>query len=177
MAGEPTPQPPAPEEYDDETLKAAGRLLVQLGRNKETGRQFRKLVKKVDPTRTFPADDVQDLREEMAARDKARDEKAAHDAVVKEWEAQRSTVAGRYSADELKEIEAIMTKAGTNNYDVGEELYLSRRKPADQRDAVLDNGRTWSLPQSDGLFEDPRRWANDQAVKVIDEIKSGAFRP
>jgi len=175
MAGE--QPPPQPQEFDDATYIAAGKLAIALGRNKETGRPFRKLVKKVDPSRTFPGDDVQDLREEFEAKEKERTEKAEHQRILDAQEAQRKDVAGRYSGDEVKEIEAIMTKHGLADYQVGEELYLSRRKPATARDEVLSQGRTWSLPEADGLVENPSKWANDQAVKVIDEIKSGMLRP
>ena len=178
MAGEPQPHTAQPTpEFDEATLLAAGRLAIALGRNKETGRPFRALVKKIDPTRTFPADDVADLREELAERDRKTKEKADHDRVINAIEAQRKNVAGRYTDDEMKEIDKIMEKAGLTDYEIGEELYLSRRKPAAARDAALSNGRTWEFPQADGLFENPQKWATDEAVKVIDEIKTGVFRP
>jgi hypothetical protein len=178
MPGEQTvqPQPGVPPEFDEATLIAAGKLLVQLGRHPDTGRPLRKLVKKVDPTRTFPADDVRDLREEIADDNRKRDEKAAHDRAIAAQEAERAQVAQRYTAEEMKEIEAIMTKAGIASYEIGEELYLSRRKPVSSREQVASEGRTWSLPSNDGLFENPSKWATDEAVKVIDEIKHGVFR-
>ena len=177
MPGEQNPQPAMQPEFDDATLIAAGRLAIALGRNKDTGRAFRKLVKKVDPSRTFPADDVADLREEMAQRDKEREEKIAHEQAIQAQESQRKLIAGRFSADEVKEIEAIMTKHGLADYEVGEELYLSRRKPRSDAAAATNGGRTWELPQAEGLFENPGKWATDEAVKVIDEIKSGVLRP
>ena len=177
MAGEQNPQPAPAPEFDDATYIAAGRLAIALGRNKETGRAFRKLVKKVDPSRTFPADDVADLREEMAQRDKDREEKAAHDKAIEAQEQQRKLVAGRYAPEEIKEIEAIMTKHGLADYEIGEELYLSRRKPREAAAAANSGGRTWEFPQQEGLFENPGKWATDEAVKVIDEIKSGVLRP
>lgn len=173
-----TSKPATPQEYDEDVLKELGLLAINLSKDQKTGRAFRKLVKQVDPGRVFPADEVQDLREEMTARDEARELKTAQDKLLAKQELERQQLTEKYSDEQIKEIEAVMTAHGIASYATGAKLYAAELKPtkANARD-VLTGGRTWSLPAMEGLVEDPAKFALNESAKVIDEIRAGVFNP
>jgi hypothetical protein len=164
-------------EPSEAELAELGRLALNLSRNPETGRPFRKLVKKVEPGRTFPSDEVQDLREELAAKAETDRIETEKKVLLAAQEHERAVLAERYTDEQIKEIEAVMTKHGIPSYSAAAMVYASQLKPSNQRSArdQLTGGRTWSLPDMPGLFENPSKFATDEATKVIDEIRSGVF--
>lgn len=174
MAGQPQ------QEFDEETLIGLGKLAIALSRHEKTGRPFRKLVKQVDPGRQFPSDDVEDLRDEMKRRDEARDLKAQNERILADQAAEKAALSSapyNYTAEQIAEIEAVMTKEGLSSYKLGAKLYAADLKPTKQTREHLTSGRTWEFPKADGLFEDPAKFALNEAGKVIDEIKQGIFAP
>lgn len=161
-------------DYDDETLKELGRLAVKLGANKDTGRSFRKLIKQVEPNRKFPSDEVEELREQVEA-DRERDKlEAAQRETLRKLEVERDRVAQKHTGDEMKEIEAVMEKYGLTSYEAGAKIYRGDKPPALPQGQYQPGAseQFWSLPQADGLFENPEKFARSEAAKVIDEFRS-----
>jgi hypothetical protein len=89
-------------------------------------------------------------------------------------EAQRASLADKYSAEQITEIETVMTKYGISDYEAGAKLYSADFKPSAQsstRDKIR-HGTVWEFPELPGLFENPDKAARDMAVQVIDEFRS-----
>jgi hypothetical protein len=166
---------PAAPEFDEETLIGLGKLAIALSRNKDTGRPFRALVKKVDPQRQFPSDEVQDLREQIEADKETRKLEDEQKKVLAEQAAEKTAIARIYTDEQIKEIEALMTKHGLSSYELGAKLYAADLKPAKQKGREQLTSNTWEFPKADGLFEDPAKFALKEAGKVIDEIQQGIF--
>lgn len=149
-------------------------LAMKLAANAKTRKTFLNAVKEVDPNQRFPAHEVEDLREEMKAeREREKEERKLDEerkATEARLNAQRAALVGKgYSDDQLKEVEAVMTKYGITDYEAGADLYQAR-KPAAPPESPTG---TWDFPLIDGLVADPTKAARNEAFKVITELKRG----
>jgi hypothetical protein len=165
--------------HSKDVIEDLAELAMKLSQNKETRKDFIHAVKKVDPHRRFPSQEVEDLRADMAAEREREKEERKLEEERRETEqrltAQRRGLVTRgYSEDQIKEVEAVMTKYGITDYEAGADLYQARRPatpPAEQTG-------TWDIPGIDGtpmaeLLTDPTKAARNEAYKVITEIKRG----
>jgi len=163
-------------ELDQATINEYGLLAIKLATNAKTRRQFIKAVKEVDPGRRFPDAEIEDLRDEMEAKREADRQAAQAEASRQRLEAARNNLitSGRYTDEQVKEIEARMEKLGLSDYEAGAILYSAELKPhnASNRPQPPSGGGAWELPKLDGLLEDPIAAARNQAFAEIDRINS-----
>ena len=149
-------------------------LAMKLAANQETRKPFLNAVKKVDPSRRFPSQEVEDLRAEMKEeRDREKEEaKLARerDQIERRLEAQRKSLSPKFSDEQLTEIESVMTKYGITDYEAGADLYQARKPAAPPPDGPT---ATWEFPTFEGLMENPTKAARNEAFRVIEEIKRG----
>lgn len=150
-------------------------LSLRLSRNAETRKPFLNAVKKIDPARRFPTQEIDDLREEMASREEQRKLDDAHRETTRALEAQRSTLLGSFSEDQVKEIEGVMTKYGLSDYEAGRDLWQARRPEAPPADGPT---ATWTIPTIGDnaiadVIGDPTKYARDEAYKTITEFRRG----
>lgn len=174
-----------PDEFDDmapETLIELGKLSLKMSRNKDTRRDFLKVMKKIQPGYVLPGDQqVEDLRQELADKEAAAELKRSEDAVKNRLEAQRkglldgTLIPGRtFDEAAVKEIEEkVMPKYGLSDYEAGAKLYAADLKPA-RPSGTPSSGASWTLPDLPGLLEDPSKAAREDAHRVIDELRGRA---
>jgi|SRR5215472_11059116 len=164
-----------------ETQLELGRLAYQLSRHKDTRRSFLKDTKKLKPDYTLPGDQqVQDLRDELEAKDEKNKIDAATAANTARLEKQRqglldgTLIPGRkFDADAIKEIEEkIMPKYGIADYEAAGKIYASDFKPPQPKPG--DRTAAWSFPDIPGLMDDPAKAAREAAHSIIDEMQGRA---
>ena len=163
----------APAQIDPETAQQLAALALRLGRG-ETRREFIKLVKKVDPSRSFPDVEMQDLREEMESKFAEEETKRQAAATKKRMEEARQALidSGRFTEDDVKKIETdVMQAKGIADYETAAVLYGAQHAPA-KAAPEISTGGTWTFPDHKGLREDPNKWARDQAFAAVGEIKA-----
>jgi hypothetical protein len=164
-----------PRDLDDATLKEYGLLAVKLATNAKTRRAFIKQVKEVEPDRRFPDADVADLREEMETRLEQERLDRATEETTRRLSAARAMLisSGRYTEDQVKEIETKMQSLGLSDYEAGAILYSNDRAPAHPSNhRPKPEGGPWSLPELPGLLDDPITAARNQAYAEIDRINA-----
>jgi hypothetical protein len=163
-----------------ETLIELGRLTMRMSRHKDTRRPLLKQIKQVSPGYMLPGDQqVEDLRQEMAEKENARELKAAQDAVKQRLERQRAglldgtLLPGRkFDEEQVKEIEEkVMPKYGISDYEAGAKLYSADFKPATPKGAPIGGSATWTFPDIPGLMEDPAKAAREAAHSIIGELR------
>lgn len=168
---DPTPQ----QRYNAQTLMELGQRALQLAAHPETRTEFLKMQKKVQPGYRLPVDvEIADLRKELAEEKEKNKLESAGEKVARRQEEQRAALLGKYTPEEVKEIEdTVMTKYGLSDYDAASKIYGADHKPAKANINPLTSGATWSLPELPGLLEDPVKAAREAAVSVIDELNRG----
>lgn len=157
---------------DPATAQQLAALALRLGAG-ETRREFIKLVKKIDPSRSFPDVEMQDLREEMESKFAEEETKRQANATKKRMEDQRQALidSGRFTEDDVKKIETdVMQTKGITDYDTAAILYGAQHAPA-KAAPEISSGGTWTLPDNKGLRENPGKWARDQAFASIADIQ------
>ncbi|HZP77537.1 MAG TPA: hypothetical protein VFB45_15440 [Pseudolabrys sp.] len=153
----------APDVRDD-----LAELAMKLAANADTRSTFLKAVKKVDPSRRFPSQDIDDLREEMKAKDEERKLEEQKQATLRKLEEQRASLG--LSEAELKEVETVMTTYGLTDYEAARDLWQARKPPSPPADGPT---ATWTFPTLPNLIEDPAGAARNEAFNVITEIRRG----
>lgn len=164
----------APDVRDD-----LAELAMKLAANKDTRKTFLGAVKKVDPQRRFPSQEVDDLREELqAAREQEKEEARLtreREQIENRLAEQRRALNGRgYSEEQIKEVEGVMTKYGITDYEAGADLWQARRPPENPAGPTA----TWEMPTIGNtpladLIADPTKAARNEAFNVITEIRRG----
>lgn len=148
-------------------------LAMKLAANQDTRKPFLNAVKKVDPNRRFPSQEVEDLREELKADREAEKEarklEREREETERRLEAQRKGLLRKFSEEQVAEIESVMTKYGISDYEAGADLYQAR-KPAPP---PTSPSATWEFPTLEGLLDDPTKAARNEAHRVITELKQG----
>jgi hypothetical protein len=155
---------------DERTDIEMGRLLKKVTAHPTTRREAYSLLKKVNPQLRFPDMDLEDYKEQEAARRAKEEFDRQHAAKLAEMEAGRSRLRERYSEEHVKEIEALMLKEGIANYDTGAKLWAAEAGAGDYAPSN-PQGQTYTMPSDKDLLADPRKWATDQAANVIEEFK------
>jgi len=147
-----------------------GRLLGKLTAHPTTRREAYQLLKKANPNLPFPDQDLEDYKQQEAVRRQKEEFERAQAAALAALEAGRARLRERFSDEHVKAIEALMTKHGIADYEIGAKLWAAE---AGEGDYMPSNpqGQTYTMPSDKDLLADPRKWATDQAAKVIDEFK------
>jgi hypothetical protein len=164
---------PKPDQFDAQTLIELGRLAAQIGNNPKTRRTFMKALKEIDPDRyaRFPDQKLEDKLEELdQARETEKIEREAEKLQVRR-QAQRDSLAHRYSEEDIGKIEALMQANGLVDYEVGAKIYAADTRPASPNAEIPRPSATWTLPTFEGLAKDPANAARNHAYAVIDELR------
>jgi len=166
-------------EISAEALAELGRLALQVGHDPKTRRDFFKAVQKVAPERyaaqadMVMQDQLDTLREELATERLQR----KGDEIRVRTEAARAALLSRYSDDDVKKIEAIMSEVGISDYERGARLYASEVAPAAPANSPPRPSPKFDFPTGfDALVKDPQGAARETAFAVIDELKKARPR-
>lgn len=157
-----------------EVIEDLAELAMKLSQHKDTRKEFIGAVKKVDPNRKFPNHEIEVLREEMAEREEARRLEDQRKETERALAAQRSgLMSGRgFTEDQVKEVEAVMTKYGLSDYEAGADLWQARR-PSEPPASPTG---TWEFPtigKAADFVADPVKASRDEAYRTITEFRRG----
>jgi hypothetical protein len=147
-----------------------GRLLKKVTNHPKTRRQAYQLLQQVKPELRFPDMELEDYKQQETQRRAKEEMDRQHAAALASLEAGRAKLRERYSDEHVKEIEALMTKHGIADYEIGAKLWGTETGP-DNYSQSNPQGQTYTMPSDKDLLADPRKWATDQAALVIDEFK------
>ena len=90
-------------------------------------------------------------------------------------EAQRQGLieSGRYSEDDVKEIEKIMESNAISDYEVAAKVYAFDAPQHQPKPESAKISSLWNLPKekSSGIMADRNGWERDEARKAIDDLR------
>jgi len=177
-------------EFDDATKTAFARLVYKMAHG-DGGKHragFAKLVREVEPERAAAFSDVwakEDLEKFKVDQEEKEIKREARE-IEKRLVAQRNKLLksdnnpdGRYSEDEIKEIEGVMTRYGLTDYDPGVVLYAHEKPPAAPQPPEgggSRHGATWEFPDFKAFVQNPVATARDRAHEVITELQRNRAR-
>lgn len=166
-----------PAAISTQTEKDLAQLLLKLSGNPKTRRHTLAMIKAVDPNYRIPADVQLEEYKAQVAREKENDKITAQAEKSRErQQGQRQGLiqSGKYTEDQVKEIEGVMSKYGLGDYEAGAKLYAADMAPAkaSNRDRPR-HGQIWEFPDLPGLLQNPEKAANDAAYAVLDEMRAG----
>lgn len=164
-------------------------LLYELGHNPQTRGGLAQLVNRVDPQRaraSFP-DVVQQHQFAQLKNDvEQRFAKAEAEKHKAHYDAQRDSLKGRYSEEQIAEIDKERSRMGTANWEDASIVYASKHPESDPRYQPPPRherpGSKWDFPTVSGrdgkpmafkdFVADPRTHSMDAAYDVITEFKN-----
>jgi hypothetical protein len=179
---------PAPQ-IDPTVAADLARLALDLSHNKETRREFGRLVKKAKPdsphAAAFNDIDIEDKFEAFTAKQEADKLEQQRASVLARMNQQRAALltggsdgSGRkYSEDDVKAIEALMQKKGVSDYDDGAILYAATLPPENPKPSQVPKpSATWEFPEMEKFGKDLTpaglaRTSRDMAFDVINEFQ------
>lgn len=176
---------PQTHEIDPAVAADLAKLALELSHNKDTRRDFGKLVKKAMPTSrhaaAFSDVDLEDKFESFEKRQEEKEIERQKQSVLDRLNAQRrSLLTGggngegrKYSEDDVKKIEDLMQKKGISDYEDGAVLYASTLPPENTKPTNLppQHGTTWEFPEFARFSPDPVKASREIAGEVIAEFQ------
>jgi hypothetical protein len=168
-----------------QTAVELGVLFKELAHDKKQRRKAAEMVREAKPDSPHAAafsDIEQDDKFEAFKKEQAdRELEHQRQEVLARMNRQRAGLltggpdgAGRkYSEDDIKKIEDLMSKKGMHDYDDGATLYAATLPPVEPGDPggpPIAHGQRWEIPQLKDWAKNPAKMANDQAHKVIAEL-------
>jgi hypothetical protein len=83
------------------------------------------------------------------------------------WEAKRKPLRDKGLGDaEIEKVEKFMTEKQIFNHEIGYDVYQRNQQIA----APTTSHTAVEMPTTVELLKDPRKWANDEAHKAVDEL-------
>lgn len=159
-------------ESADVTAKA--RILDELLSDPEIRVSTLRALQKKHPETYMPEirvmDQVDDRFNKLEAKlEKERTDKEAAELKAR-LEAQKSSATKGLSAEQVTELESMMTSRRIGDYGTARELYDLTHKPAVPSGATLAS-RQVSMPTTlADIQKNPQRWARNQALEAIDDL-------
>ena len=157
-------------------------LFLKLAHDKKTRKTIAKAIREIAPdskhAAAFADVDVEDKFEAFKREQEEAAIKRQQDEMLAQMNLKRTRLlngdsSGRkYSEDDVKKIEELMTKKGISDYEDGATLYAATLPPVEPN---LDNeppqhGATWEMPEFAKFGNDPTKAARDTAHQVIGEF-------
>ena len=160
-----------------QTEKDLAALMLKLSGNPKTRRKQLAMIREVDPNYRIPADVQLEEYKEQVKREREEEKIRAQAEKSQERQTgQRQGLieSGKYTEEQVKEIEGVMRKYGLGDYDAGAKLYAADMTPAKASNANRPrHGQIWEFPDLPGLLQNPEKAATDAAYAVLDEMRSG----
>jgi hypothetical protein len=143
----------------------------------EHGAEVKRILKKVDPRVNFPE---LDLEEKISTKTKELEEKTERflkDQKAKEnenfWSKEREKVKDIIPSDKQQDFEKWMVENHLGDMPRAAKLYKEEVLAASAEPTNYREHYGVGLPNSPGLFQDPRQWARDEALRAITDIRKG----
>lgn len=154
-----------------EAQASLAELTVAIAQNPETRKQFAGMVKKVKPEYQGSFHDVtnEDMRDEMKAEFRKRDEENLKKDALRQLSEQRNSLRDRYDDTALGEIEKLMEKHGISDYDLAAKIYAADTKPSMPNPSAGDY--SWKMPAIEVKdFNNLKQIRHEKAFQAVDEI-------
>lgn len=149
------------------------KLATDLAHNPKTRKRFVNLVKEIDPSKTFPDVELEDLRESIEAKFADRDHQEAARKATRKLERQRASLieSGRFKEEDVEKIEKeVMEAHGISDYEVAATYYGAITKPVTPTSEI--KSQTWKMPpMTKDDISNIGHHTLQNAYAVIDEIK------
>jgi hypothetical protein len=153
-----------------------GKLTRQLLDNPETAETIQRLLPKADPKLRFPEielkDSVAKVREDTNERVKVLEDQLKQEKAARYLEKLHGKV--REANLELQPVVALMEKHGLapteENYDLAIKVLRQDAQLAEPSGADI---KPLEMPNTKEMWDDPGKWARDEAAKVLKEIRGG----
>lgn len=150
--------------------------LEELPNHPEYGHEIKRTLKKINPAINYPELDIED---KVSAKTKEQEEKI--DKFLKEqrdkenkayWgqKKQAAIEAGLIKDEEVEDFHKWMVEEHLGNYERAAKIWHDEKHAAAEPTNYQDMTGI-QLPSHEGLFANPQRWARDEAMKSINEIK------
>ena len=144
----------------------AGRKLFT---NPEISREAKRLLKKADPSARFADVEMEDelgkVRSENDAKTAALEEKLAkQQAEARLAETRRQL---RENGTDVEALETWMKENEVWSYDKAAKIFAQINTPAAATPASMT---PMHLPDNKGLWQDPKKWSNDEAYATMNDI-------
>lgn len=143
----------------------------------EYGKQVKKILKSVDPRVNFPELDIEDAVDKRMKAVEEANQKFIQDQKDKEnkafWDDQRRQAKekGLIDDEHMPAMEKWMVENHLGDYQRAAKLYNEEViKPAAEPTNYREHYGV-QLPSAEGLFKDPRSWAQNEALKEINRIQ------
>ena len=162
----------------EEQLGAALDWLESLPNHPEVGNDIKRALKKANPNVNFPELDLEDRVSQATA--KQAEEIASLRAEIKDrenkayWDGKKKKVVedGYVKSEELEDFHKWIVDEHIGNYDRAAKMWHDEKHAAAEPTNYQDMTGI-QLPSNEGLFQNPIRWARDEAMKSINEIRRG----
>jgi hypothetical protein len=150
--------------------------LESLPEHPEYGHEIKRTLKKINPQIHYPELDIEDR---VQAKTKESEEKI--DAFLKEqkdrenktyWQGKKKAAidAGLLKEEEIEDFHKWMITEHLGNYERAAKMWHDEHN-ASAEPTNFHDVSGYQLPSHEGLFSNPNRWARDEAMKSINEIK------
>ena len=178
-----------PVQLTPEQMADLSQLAYELAHNKDTRKEFAKIVKKAAPERAnaFTDVDADERFEAFKAEQEQKEQLAEGRRIQAELTKQRGDLieSKRYTEDQVKDIEKIIERHGsTLDYNTAAVLYAHENPPANPQEGPPDDqrmGATWEFPTVNGkdgkpipfaeFAKNPNSAAQSAAYQVITDFK------
>lgn len=152
--------------------------LENLPNHPEVGKDIKRALKRANPNANFPEIDLED--HVQAATAKQAEEIAALRQEIKDkenknfWEGKKRKVLddGLVKPEEVEDFHKWIVDEHIGNYDRAAKMWHDEKHAAAEPTNYQDMTGL-QLPANEGLFANPIRWARDEAMKSINEIRRG----
>lgn len=154
-----------------EAQASLAELSVAIAQNPETRKQFANLVKKVKPEYGNSFHDVtnEDMREDIKAEFRKRDEELAKREALSRLNEQRNSLRDRYDDSAMGDIEKLMEKHGISDYEIGAKIYAADTKPSMPHPSAGDY--SWKMPNIEMKdFNNLPQIRREKAFQAVDEV-------
>lgn len=166
----PAPAPSHAARLTPEAQAELSAMMTDLANDKEMRPAVGKWLKK-KYGKTLPDVELDDIRQTVTREFEDRDLAEQSRRSKEKLESDRAGLitGGRFTEDDVKEIEKIMEKHGISDYTVASKVYAADQKPADPRPEI--NSRNFELPKFDKTaLADPKAFARNKANEVVGEL-------
>lgn len=164
------PEPVSLENYTPEQRDNLARLAVTLSQTPEVSRDFKKLVKKVNPAAQFPDIEVDERFEALKKEQDEREAKRADEERVRRSNDAYEQTRGRVTSKghKIEDVEKVMKEKGIANYDTAMEYMENAARLAAPTPESL--GRMEMPAETNEILKNPKGWAQKTAHAAVSEL-------
>lgn len=167
---------PTLRDLPEDQKNAALDWLESLPNHPEYGHEIKRTLKKINPAINYPEIDIEDKVSLKTKEQEEKINKFLEEQRTKEnkeyWgkKKQAALEAGLIKEEEVDDFHKWMVEEHLGNYERAARMWHDEKHAAAEPTNYQDVTGV-QLPSHEGLFANPTRWARDEALKAVNEIK------